>query len=238
MSTRRSAFALLALLAAPALQAHEYITTKITFAQEISRLFNKKCVSCHREGGVAPFALTTWEEARPWAKAIKEEVLERRMPPWSAVKGFGEFKGDIGLTMEEVKLIADWVEGGAPAGKDIYLPKTPKLPDVQDPGAPRGAVELAVTGKTSLTAPARILAIRPKKLDRGASVQVIATRPDGSIEPLIWINNHQPGFIRTYHLAKPLSLPAGTRIETAPPGAGTFALYKAAAPKPAAKPAE
>jgi len=70
--------------------AHEPITTKLTWTREISRIFYKRCVTCHRAGGKAPMPLVTYEEARPWAKAIKEEVLERRMPPWGAVKGFGE----------------------------------------------------------------------------------------------------------------------------------------------------
>lgn len=228
--------------AAP-LAAHEVITTKITFTQEISRLFYKKCVSCHREGGQAPFSLMTWEDARPWAKAIKEEVLERRMPPFAAVKGFGEFKDDLALTMEEVKLVADWVEGGAPAGKDIYLPKPPKF-DVTRPAAPpRGSVEVAVKDSLSLPAAARVVAVRPKQMERGASVQVIATRPDGSVEPLIWINNYQPNFARTYLLAQPLALPAGSKIEMTPAGAGVIsvyrAVYRAGAPAaPAAKKAD
>src|SRR5216683_417963 len=87
-------------------QAHDVITTKITWSKEISRLFFKRCASCHREGG-SSFSLTKYEEARPWAKAIKEEALERRMPPWGAVKGFGDFRDDQGLTQEELHLISD-----------------------------------------------------------------------------------------------------------------------------------
>ena len=83
--------------------AHDVITTPITFSREISRLVNLRCAVCHREGGSA-FSLLTYEQARPWAKAIKEEVLERRMPPWGAVKGFGDFKDDQGLTEEQIKM--------------------------------------------------------------------------------------------------------------------------------------
>src|ERR1700719_309063 len=107
-----------------ALNAHDIITTKITFSKEISRLLYKRCATCHREGG-SSFSLMTFEEARPWAKAIKEEVLERRMPPWEAVKGFGEFRDDRGLTQEEIELISDWVEGSAPEGDPKYLPTAP-----------------------------------------------------------------------------------------------------------------
>ncbi len=90
------------LLCAGSSLAHDPITTKVTFSVEIVRLFQRRCLSCHQEGGKAPMSLVKYEEARPWAKAIKEEVLERRMPPWGAVKGFGEFQHDRGLTQEEI----------------------------------------------------------------------------------------------------------------------------------------
>jgi mono/diheme cytochrome c family protein len=112
---RASPFALVALLTGWPGEAwcHDVITTKITFDREIIRIVNARCASCHREGGSA-FSLTTYEQARPWAKAIQEEVLERTMPPWGAVKGFGEFRNDQALTPEQIELVADWVEGGAP----------------------------------------------------------------------------------------------------------------------------
>src|SRR2546422_700161 len=72
---------------------HDPITTKLTWNREISRIVYKRCGSCHHQGGRA-MDLTTYELARPWAKAIRDEVLARRMPPWGAVKGVGEFAGD------------------------------------------------------------------------------------------------------------------------------------------------
>ncbi|HEX4593689.1 MAG TPA: cytochrome c, partial [Bryobacteraceae bacterium] len=107
-----------------ALSAHDVISTKITWSREISRIVYKRCASCHHEGGSA-FSLMTYTEARPWAKAIKEEVLERRMPPFSAVKGFGELRDDKAITQEELHLIADWVEGGSPEGEPSLMPKPP-----------------------------------------------------------------------------------------------------------------
>ena len=76
-----------------AAQAHDIITTPITFDREIARIFQARCLSCHHQGGAA-FSLKTYAEARPWAVAIQEEVLTRRMPPWGAVKGFGDFRND------------------------------------------------------------------------------------------------------------------------------------------------
>jgi len=206
------------------IQAHDIITTKITFSKEISRLIYKRCATCHHEGGSA-FSLTTYEEARPWAKAIKEEVLERRMPPWEAVKGFGEFREDRGLTQEELETISSWVEGGAPEGEPKYLPSVPKLVSWQDPAAPKGASEITLADGATTASPAKVLAIRAQNLKAGASVQIIAVRPDSSIEPLLWIYKYNPLFHRTYYYVAPIALPAGTKIEMSPPQSGTVGLF-------------
>ncbi len=204
--------------------AHDVITTKITWSKEMSRLVYKRCAMCHREGGSA-FSLMTYEEARPWAKAIKEEALERRMPPWEAVKGFGEFKDDRGLTEEELETISDWVEGGAPEGNPKYVPEVPKPEKWLDAAVPKNSSELTAGQGTKLEAPAQIVAIRAKDLKKGASVQVIATRPDGTIEPLLWIYQYNTDYQRTYYYKKSIHLPAGTEVQMSPPDAGTVALF-------------
>ena len=104
--------------------AHDPITTKVTFNKEIARILQRSCWGCHAPGQVrGDIALTTYEEARPWAKAIKEEVLERRMPPYQAVKGYGLFKHDYLLPQRDLELIISWVEGGAPRGNVNDYPK-------------------------------------------------------------------------------------------------------------------
>ena len=199
---------------------HDVITTPLTFSREISRLVYERCARCHRPGGAA-FSLVTYAEARPWAAAIKEEVLERRMPPWGAVKGFGEFKDDQGLTQEQIELIADWVEGGAPEGDPKLLPKVPEFAEQHASRVPPGIpVEGALTLKTGIT----LAGIRPKELPDGVSVMVTATRPDGSIEPLLWLYNYRPQFPHTYWYKAGLHLQAATRIEVRPPGAVTLVL--------------
>src|SRR5690349_19413632 len=90
-------------------ESHDIITTKITWDREISRIVYDRCASCHHDGGES-FSLMTYAAARPWAVAIKEETLSRRMPPWGAVKGFGDFRNDQGLTSEQLELITAWVE--------------------------------------------------------------------------------------------------------------------------------
>lgn len=96
--------------------AHDPITTKVTFAREIRAILSARCAHCHRAGGSAPMPLTTYEEVRPWARAIKEQALTRRMPTWHAARGFGAFTNDPSLTPIEMALIASWVDGGLPRG--------------------------------------------------------------------------------------------------------------------------
>src|SRR3954452_5100352 len=114
------------LLMAFALQAHDPITTNLTWSKEISRVVYEHCAQCHRDGGRA-FSLMTYAAARPWAKAIRDEVLNRRMPPWDAVKGVGEFRDDPSLSLPEMDLIVNWVEGGAPEGDPVSLPPRPRV---------------------------------------------------------------------------------------------------------------
>jgi hypothetical protein len=99
----------------PVSARHVPITTKIVFNREIAQIFQKKCFQCHTDGNIA-MALTTYKEARPWAVAIKEEILERKMPPWSAANGYGHFANDMSLTAREISLILSWADGGAPSG--------------------------------------------------------------------------------------------------------------------------
>jgi hypothetical protein len=151
-------------------------------------------------------SLTTYDEARPWAKAIKEEVLERRMPPWGAVKGFGEFRSDASLSEREIELIAQWVEGGAPQGEDIYLPPAPSFAD-GDPTAPQTR-KLPLTGKVTFSKAVTAAGIAP-----AGPVRATAHLPDGSVRPLIWIPNRRPEQPVAFYWRESLRLPKGTRVE-------------------------
>ena len=81
-----------------ALGAHDRITTRVTWDREIAPIFSARCADCHRAGGKSTISLTTYQEARPWAVAIKEEALTRRMPKWSAARGYGDFANDPSLS--------------------------------------------------------------------------------------------------------------------------------------------
>src|SRR5438552_16079463 len=75
---------------------------KVTYSKDVAPILNRRCIECHRAGEVAPMALTSYKEVRPWAKAIKERVLTRTMPPWFADPRHGEFKNDRRLSQREM----------------------------------------------------------------------------------------------------------------------------------------
>src|SRR5437762_3447133 len=191
--------------------AHEPITTKLTWTQEISRIVYKHCASCHREGGAAPMPLLTYDETRPWAKAIRDEVAERRMPPWGAVKGFGDFRNDASLSDPEIEMLVLWVEGGAPKGDDIYLPRVP-APEIRKPAAASHGVTLPTTLTRGITA----TGIAPREMQPGATMQIIARLPDGSVENLLWLRNTRTEWKRPFYFREPLALPKGTLIAVHP----------------------
>lgn len=102
------------------LSSHEVVNTKVTFDREIVRILKRKCLACHSEGNLA-IPLTTYEQTRPWARAIEEELLRRHMPPWRAVPGYGQFVNDMALTNRELQFFVAWIEGNGPKTKDQRL---------------------------------------------------------------------------------------------------------------------
>lgn len=99
----------------------------VTYSKQISRILQKRCVECHREGEIAPFALTKYEEVHGWAEMIDEVVNQQRMPPWHASAEHGKFRNDPRLSDEEKQLIHRWVEAGAPQGDPKDLPEPRKF---------------------------------------------------------------------------------------------------------------
>ncbi len=88
--------------------------------------------------GRGPMSLATYEEARPWARAIKEEVMTRRMPKWHAVRGYGDFSNDPSLSPFEIALIAAWADGGAPRGTEADASTAPHRARLERTDAPAG----------------------------------------------------------------------------------------------------
>jgi peroxiredoxin len=88
----------------------------VTYAAQIAPLLHAKCVRCHRPGEAAPMSLTDYEEVVGWAAMIDEVVAEDRMPPWHAERGVGHFANDASLTVDEKRLLREWLADGCPKG--------------------------------------------------------------------------------------------------------------------------
>src|SRR6266478_5454598 len=96
----------------------------VTFAKDVAPILQTKCQDCHRSGSMAPMSLITYEETRPWARAIKDRVSSRQMPPWHIDRSVGvqKFKNDMSLSDEQIATIVKWVDAGAPLGNPTDMP--------------------------------------------------------------------------------------------------------------------
>ena len=93
-----------------------------TFYKDVLPILQTNCQTCHRPGEVAPMSLLTFEQARPWAKAIQKAVVSRQMPPWFADPDVGHFANERRLSTRDIDTINAWVDAGAPAGRDADAP--------------------------------------------------------------------------------------------------------------------
>lgn len=195
---------------APAL--HDPINAKVTWTSDIARLVEARCVRCHSPGGRAPMPLTTYEDARPWARAMREEVLTRRMPKWHAARGYGSFANDPSLSPFEIALVVAWADAGAPRGT-TPPPSSPSSPTTDNPPSPAPTRARTIEGACGVIAlpPGTLRGIRPI-LEPGASAGITLVRPTGERTVLAWIRNFDPAFVETYWLRTPVPVTGGTRI--------------------------
>jgi len=201
-----------------------------TFTKDIAPIFQAKCESCHRPDSIAPMSLVTYEQTRPYARAIKDRVASRQMPPWHLDKtvGIQKYKNDRSLTDAEIDLVLRWVDAGAPKGDPKDMP-----PPIQWP-AEQGWNFAAMFGQTEPD-----LIIRSTPYTQKAGAQDAWWRPSvptGLTEPR-WVRaiEIRPGTVKgrkiTHHAIARLqqdesNAPPEVRDEDAPAGAvaggGTF----------------
>jgi hypothetical protein len=106
---------------------------QVTFTKDIAPILQRACQNCHRPGSLGPMSLLTYNDARPWAKAIKQQVVQRNMPPWYIDRAVGiqKFKNDGSLSDQEIATISQWADGGAPMGNAADMP-APRVFDDSD----------------------------------------------------------------------------------------------------------
>ena len=114
-----------------------------TFSKEVAPILYKNCVSCHRPGEIAPMSLLTYEQARPWAKSIREKVASGQMPPWHASQPHGTFANDRRLTDQEKNTLIAWVDAGAPQGERADMPAMPQFAEGWEIGKPDLVLSMA-----------------------------------------------------------------------------------------------
>src|SRR5215470_18580087 len=99
-------------------RAHEPSSgAEVTYYKDVAPILQKNCIVCHRPNDIAPMSLMTYDEVLPFARMIRENIIQRKMPPWHADPAFGEFDNDARLTDEEMATIDAWVKGGAKRGE-------------------------------------------------------------------------------------------------------------------------
>jgi hypothetical protein len=118
--------------------------TKFTFHRDVEPILQARCQNCHRPGEAAPMSLLTYSDSRPWAKAIKQAVLAKKMPPWSADGSVGHFKNDRRLHPEEIDTLAKWADSGAAEGNSKDAPAALQFSEGWAIGKPDVVLEMPV----------------------------------------------------------------------------------------------
>jgi hypothetical protein len=118
------------------------ISSQVTFNKDVLPVMQKRCQACHRPGEVAPMSFLTYKDVRPWAKAIREAVLTRKMPPWFADPHYGKFANDRSLNKDEIETIISWVDAGAREGDAKDAPPPVEWVDGWSIGKPNVVFEM------------------------------------------------------------------------------------------------
>src|SRR5580692_3301039 len=122
---RRLVLASLTVAAAAAATTEQ---SSVTFTRDVLPILQKNCQSCHRPGQVAPMSLISYNETRPWAKAIKNAVILRKMPPWFADPQYGHFSNDRSLKQSDIDTLVKWADAGAVEGDPNAAPAAIQWP--------------------------------------------------------------------------------------------------------------
>ncbi len=122
----------------------------VTFTKDVAPILYNNCAGCHRPAGIAPMSLMTYKDVRPWAKSVRERVVDRSMPPWFADPNHGEFANNPSLPKKDIDTIVAWVESGAPKGDDRDMPAAPKFVEGWTIGQP----DLVLSMKEEYSVPA------------------------------------------------------------------------------------
>jgi len=128
----RLGLALVGVLALPAAAGPD----GVTYSRDIAPLLATNCQACHRDGEIAPFPLTSYDDAYPRRQKLLRTVERRKMPPWPPVPGHGDFVGERRLADADIARLRAWVQAGAPEGDARDLPPPRAFPALWSAGDP------------------------------------------------------------------------------------------------------
>lgn len=134
---------LMAAMAAVASAAPK-VASQVTFHRDVLPVLQKNCQVCHRPGEAAPMAFTSYKDTRPWAKAIREAVATKRMPPWFADPHVGKFSNDRSLSQQAIDTLVKWADTGAVEGNPKDAPSPVEFVEGWNIGRPDTTVEMPV----------------------------------------------------------------------------------------------
>ncbi len=156
-----------------------------TFAADVAPILYENCVACHRPNHLAPMSLITYEDVRPWARAVKAKVVAREMPPWGADSDIRAYSNDTSLSEDEIATIVAWVDGGAAQGHDADLPTVPEFAEGWSIGEP----DLVFT------------MLEPFRVPADGTVPYAYVTVPTNLPEDIWISAHEyrPGDRRVVH---------------------------------------
>lgn len=151
---------------------------KATFHRDVLPILQANCQGCHRTGEIGPMPLLTYRQARPWAKAIRESVVQRKMPPWFADPAIGKFANDRRLSAKDIEILVDWADGGAPEGDPKDAPPRREFTEGWTIGQPDLVIELptAFEAPASGTIPYQYI-VAPTGLTEDRWVEAAEVRP-------------------------------------------------------------
>jgi hypothetical protein len=184
-----------------------------TFSKDVLPILQNRCQECHRPGEIGPMPLLTYTNVRPWARAIRDSVLTRKMPPWFADPRFGHFANDRSLSKSEIDTIVNWVDGGAAEGS----PKDAPLPRAWPAGWSIGTPDAVFEMPDAFAIPAQgtieyQYVILPTHFTEDKWIEKVEVRPtDRSTVHHAVVYIREPGSAAWLHnqpIAKPFSLPA------------------------------
>jgi hypothetical protein len=224
MKKQRAGFAIagLTLVLTPAALAQD---AGPTFYRDVAPILQERCQSCHRAGEIGPMPLGTYAEVRPFARAIKNAVVTKKMPPWFADPAVGRFHNDPSLSQRQIDVLARWADDGAAAGD----PKDAPPPRVFADGWNIGAPDVVLEMPQAYVVPARgtveyTYVIVPTGFKTDTWVSAAEVRPgDRAVmhHATIFMRPKESSWLRKYPAGQPFVPSEQIRSETTPTPAAT-----------------